>query len=138
MTCKKPSDDFWQHGHHIDSLPIENNAPGHHFAQVEEPLSCEPHTIPLNEQVEILHIILWADEHYKQWLQAVWDSDAIEGKVYLDHAEGARMIREQAKIHNMTDITKQKLATIIKALRVVLRRYGIDPKTRKANILPLE
>ena len=52
----------------------------------------------LNDYVEDVHRALWdGDPKYREFLEAVWDSDAVEGSLAIDNTMAAMMIREKAK-----------------------------------------
>jgi hypothetical protein len=71
------------------------------------------------------------NEHYRAFLSAVYDEQAIEGSLAADNAMAATMIREQAKAIGNVELANEKLATIAKGLGVVLRRYGVHRKQRR-------
>jgi len=52
----------------------------------------------------------------------------------LDNGEASRMIRERAAAAGDQRLASKKLATISKALNVVLRRYGIGRKERAREV----
>lgn len=88
----------------------------------------------LNDYVEDVHIKLWDSEDYRNYLDAVWDEDAIEGSLATDNTMAAQLIRNQARKDAVTQIASRKLATIVKALNVVLRRYQMTRRER-ANMI---
>lgn len=87
----------------------------------------------LNDHVDSIHLTLVdhpkLSAEYNQCLDAVYDEDATEGSLSYDNFKAAAMIRAYAEAggHN-SYIASKKLATLVKALNVVLRRYG---KTRQ-------
>ena len=87
----------------------------------------------LNDRVEDLHLeYLEADERYRQLLTAVHDEQSVEGKVNVDRAEAARLLREYAKTKS-NPIGDQKLVTIRRCLTVVMARYGESLREREAK-----
>jgi hypothetical protein len=58
------------------------------------------------------------------------DSDAVEGSLAIDTIKAAEMIRVFAINSNNVFIKNKNLATITRALKVVLRRYGIGREQR--------
>jgi hypothetical protein len=89
----------------------------------------------LNDRVEALHLSLYdGDEHYKDLLYAVYDEQAVEGSLAADNILAAEVIRDKAKKTGDIEVGRQKLATIAKALGVVLRRYGTSRKERRDMI----
>src|SRR5262245_16368762 len=92
------------------------------------------HQPTLNDVVHEYHIKLWSNPKYRGFLDAVYDEDAVEGSLALDNGEAARMIRDIAITEEDKRLASKKLATIVKALNVVLRRYGISRKERAAEV----
>jgi hypothetical protein len=84
----------------------------------------------INDQVEQAHLDLIADDQYIAFLSAVDNKRAVEGNLFSDDMQAATMIRDWARAHGSL-LAREKLATIIKALRVVLRRYGCSRKQRR-------
>jgi hypothetical protein len=65
----------------------------------------------------------------------VYDEQAVEGSLAADNVMAATMIREYAKkVDEDHALANEKLATISKALGVVLRRYEISRKERRNMI----
>ena len=85
----------------------------------------------LNDHVEALHLSLYEDEEYQQFIEAVYSEQAVEGSLIADDLEAARMIRDKARSIGDMTVGKQKLATLVKAMNVVLRRFGISRKERR-------
>ena len=84
----------------------------------------------LNDEVESLMLLVWEDDQFQSYLDAVYDSQAIEGSLAIDNVKLAELIRDKAKaIGNR--VAQEKLATIVKSLNVVLRRYGFSRKERR-------
>jgi len=92
------------------------------------------HEPTLNDVVHSYHVAMWEDPQYHRYLDAVYDEDAVEGSLALDNGEAARMIRERAIAADDQRLASKKLATISKALNVVLRRYGISRKERAREV----
>ena len=92
----------------------------------------------INDTVEELHLSLYNDKDlgqiYRDFLNAVYDEEAIEGSQDADDLEAARMIRTLAKERNMPMISNKKLTTIVKALNVGLRRYT-ESRAQRRNML---
>jgi hypothetical protein len=94
----------------------------------------DPKDPTLNDLVDDIHHLLVRDERYRAFLHAVYDEQAVEGSLAVDDVMAAEMIREKAKEIGSTEVARQKLATISKALHVVLRRYGLSRKERRDRI----
>lgn len=88
----------------------------------------------LNDHVEDVHVTLWDDPAYHRALEAVYDEDAVEGSLAADNFLAAMMIRDYARDKKLPFLMDKKLATIVKALNVVLKRYGISRKERAVTI----
>jgi hypothetical protein len=92
-------------------------------------------TLTLNDLVEHHHLALWADEglseKYKEYVDAVYNEDAKEGRMVFDDAEAARMIRTHAVENNDGIVANKNIATLVRALHVVWRRYNIDRNQRR-------
>lgn len=86
----------------------------------------------INDMVEDAHLALFAsDPEYPPLLDAVYDEQAVEGSLSADNIVAAQKIREWG--HD-TSLVKEKLATISKALNVVLRRYEFSRKERRNTV----
>jgi hypothetical protein len=88
----------------------------------------------LNDHVDDIHVALWEVEEYHRALEAVYDEDAIEGSLAADNLIAAQFIRKYAQDNNNPHVKTKKLATIVKSLNVVLRRYGITRKERAIQV----
>lgn len=89
----------------------------------------------LNDLVEEIHLRLYEkNERYKAFLEAVWDSDAIEGSQAIDNVMAAQLLREEAIKSNSVEVSRRKLDTIVKSLGVVLKRYGSSRKERRHTV----
>jgi hypothetical protein len=89
----------------------------------------------LNDDVDDIHVALWENnEEYMRLLDAVYDEDAVEGSLAIDNAKAAEMIRDYAKRNGVTYVANKKLATLVKSLNVVLRRYRITRKQRAVMV----
>lgn len=89
----------------------------------------------LNDYVEELHRGAWdEDESYRKFLEAVWDSDAVEGSLAGDNWEAATILRTRAQALPGNPVATKKKDTIVKALGVVLRRYEFSRKERRHTV----
>ena len=94
-----------------------------------------PLRITLNDLVEEIHLKLWDTQEYQDYIDAVYDEQAVEGSLAADNIKAAEMIRDYAREQKSDNkLATQKLATISKALGVVLRRYDISRKERRDMI----
>jgi len=83
--------------------------------------------------VEEIHLQLWdKEEDYIRLLNSVWNEQAVEGSVRIDRVCAAEMVRDYAQKRGDNPAGKANLATIVKALGVILKRYRISPKQRRA------
>jgi hypothetical protein len=90
----------------------------------------------INDEVESIHLQLLDDqnrrEHYTKLLFAVYDEQAVEGSLSCDNCLAAMLIRDVAQENGENHpLTREKLATISKALGVVMRRYHQSRKERR-------
>jgi hypothetical protein len=86
----------------------------------------------INDMVEDLHLeLVETSDEYRGFLDAVWDEQAIEGSLAADNTMAAQLIRAEAVRRNVPQIATAKLATIVKALNIVLRRYGVSRNDRR-------
>lgn len=88
----------------------------------------------LNDHIDDIHDALWPDPAYRRALEAVYDEDAIEGSLAADNFVAAGMIRAYAVKEDNRHVKDKKLATIVKSLNIVLRRYGIGRRERALTI----
>jgi len=91
-------------------------------------------SLTLNDRVETQHRYLSStDSEYPKYLWAVFDEQAVEGSLTDDDHEAARRIRDLSltKEHADPVIAGEKIASIKKSLRIVLRRYHQGRKERK-------
>jgi hypothetical protein len=89
----------------------------------------------LNDYVEDIHRMLWDnDTEYRNFLEAVWDSDAVEGSLSIDNTMAAMMIRDKAREIDGNPVGKKKLDTIVKSLGVCLRRYENSRRERRNTV----
>jgi hypothetical protein len=87
--------------------------------------------IKFNDQVEAIHLSLLDNDEYRAFLAALDNKQAVEGSLFDDDVMAAKMIREQAAKLGYVEVAQAKLTAIVKALRVVLRRYGMSRKERR-------
>jgi hypothetical protein len=87
----------------------------------------------VNDMVEEVHLLLADDEQYVEYLNAVWDEQAVEGSLSADNLMAAQMVRTRAKAIG-NGAQSEKLATISKSINVILRRYGFSRKERRDTV----
>jgi hypothetical protein len=91
----------------------------------------------INDRVETLLIDAFGNDQFVEYLKAVGDEEAVEGSLACDNVKAAEFIRDLASKSSKEGmardsvIAEAKLATIVKALNVCLRRYNISRKDRK-------
>lgn len=89
----------------------------------------------LNDEVDDINTRLWENPDYRKWFEALWMSDTIEGSFHDDDHEAARMIREYAEHNHFPLAASAKLASIVKSLGVVHRRFtGMSRKERQQSV----
>lgn len=92
----------------------------------------------INDLVEEVVVKLWDnDAKFMRYVDAIYDSAAVEGSLDDDDTMAALMIRDRAGKDNHVEVAAQNVRTIKLAMRVVLRRFGIDRPTREAEGIPL-
>jgi hypothetical protein len=88
-----------------------------------------------NDQLEDIVVELYDDKKFQDLMKGVWDEECVEGSVPADNFSAAELIRVLArKKDEESDVAKAKLATIVKALNVVMRRYGESRKERRMTV----
>lgn len=91
----------------------------------------------INDHVEdVLEVLVNKSPEFRALLEAVWDTDAVEGSLSADNIIAAQMIRDAARKEDPEHhpLAKRKLATLVRSLGVVLRRYDADRKTRRQTV----
>jgi len=88
----------------------------------------------LNDTVEEVVVALYEHDDFRAFINAVYDEQAIEGSLAADNIMAAEMIRAKATKLGYVELSKEKLATIAKALGVILRRYGYSRKDRRNTV----
>ncbi len=113
----------------VPSIPLPRTR-----VEFEKRRSVQPR-LTLNDHINAIHSELWEqDENYMEYLDAVYDSEAVEGSLAADNIKAAEVIREYAKDNGVKAISNKKLATIVKSLNVVLRRYHASRKERATTL----
>jgi hypothetical protein len=82
-----------------------------------------------HDQVDALFIMLFEEENptFRRYLKA---RDHVEGSLAADTFMAALMIRDRAKLLKLP-IAREKLATIVRVLGVVLRARGLGREERR-------
>lgn len=87
-------------------------------------------TVNLHDQVEQIITDLIPDDIFFALIDAVYPEQSIEGSLTADDHEAARMIRDYAKDNGYPVVRHQKIQTLIRSLKVVLRRYDLGRRQR--------
>lgn len=91
----------------------------------------------LNDLVHDIHKLLLSDEalneQYRAYLDAIWPEQTVEGSFKTDDTMAAIMIRDRARTED-TPVQKEKLSSIEKSLRVVLKRYHMGREFRRETL----
>jgi hypothetical protein len=85
----------------------------------------------LNDDVDDIHLRLWENPKYREYLWPIWREDTVEGSFIADDIQAASLIREYAKEHDIALASRAKLQSIVRSLHVVCRRFGITRKERQ-------
>src|SRR5262245_15386496 len=89
----------------------------------------------LNAVTEPILLSLYDNASFRRLLTAVYDSDAEEGSCAADDFKAAEMIRDKSKsLDPNSMLSRAKLATIVKAMKVIQRRYGASRKQRRNTV----
>jgi hypothetical protein len=92
------------------------------------------HERTINDYVEDIHLKLIADQHYNDLLHAIYDEQAVTGLMRVDDVLAAQLIQKYAVDNNVLEVASAKLATVVKAMKVVLRRYRASRKIRRNTV----
>jgi hypothetical protein len=92
------------------------------------------HERTLNDQIEDILVQLYDDVELQRYLNAVYDEDAVEGSLAIDNGEAARIIRNWAQKNDRSEVAGKKLATIVKSMNTVLRRYEESRRERRDKV----
>jgi hypothetical protein len=93
----------------------------------------------LNDEVDDVHVVLWANPAYRALHDAVWPEEAVEGSLAADNIFAALEVRKYAKLNKDNEakyprIVRAKAATLAKALGYVTRRYGQNRSQRRSTV----
>ena len=90
----------------------------------------------LIDRVEEYHALLWDSPEYREFHQAVFDEDAVEGDLDLDDAAAAQMIRTLAREQKDTYVGTKTTKAIRTALRWAVKRFenGSREERREAGL----
>lgn len=88
----------------------------------------------INDLVEEIIVKLW-DQHeeFMKYVNAIYDEQAVEGSLNDDDVMAALIIRDIAKKDKHVEVAAQNVATIKRAMRVGLRRFGISRPEREGQ-----
>lgn len=94
----------------------------------------------INDLVEEVFIKLWEiDQPFMKLIEPIYDSEALEGSIDDNYTMAALIIRDLAKKDKHVEVANKNLRTIKLAMKVVLRRYGIDvPEREEKAELPTQ
>lgn len=85
----------------------------------------------INDLVEEIIVKLWDnDENFMKYVEAIYDSDAVEGSLVEDDVMAALIIRDVARKEKQTEVADKNLHTIKQAMKVGLRRFGVSRPER--------
>lgn len=80
----------------------------------------------INDLVEEVIVKLWDnDENFMKYIDAIYDSQAVEGSMDDDDVMAALIIRDTAKRDKHVEVSDQNVHTIKLAMRVALRRFDV-------------
>jgi hypothetical protein len=117
-------------------LPVPPDLPGTRTALLAQYKLKKKRTI--NDLVEEVIVRLWESEDFQRYLYPIYDSQAVEKSLEIDNVMMAIMIRNEAKKADNHEVAGQPLDTIERAMKVALRRFDVDRRTRAEQAeLPL-
>jgi len=95
--------------------------------------------LTINDHIQIAHRELREDDEYLRLVDAIYDSEAIEGSLTDDDVMAALKIRKWAEEYadsspSAKEILKANTATIRRAHLIVLNRYGMGRKQRRKMV----
>lgn len=91
------------------------------------------HHQTINDEVEVYFLPLYEEnEDFRGLLEAVYDSEAVEGSMRADDYDAATMLRQSAP--EGSRVAQANKETLRRALGVVLRRYNISRNERRGSI----
>lgn len=86
----------------------------------------------INDLVEEIVVKLWDnDEKFMKYVNAIYDSQAVEGSMDDDDVMAAIIIRDTAARDKHVEVAQQNVRTIKLAMRVALKRFGISRNERE-------
>lgn len=96
----------------------------------------------VNDDVDDIHLALWreSDEEtdrglrYRSLLLAIYDPQAVSGSLRIDDVLASLIIKEYAAENGIRNVASEREATIVRALRVVLRRFGLSRERRRSMV----
>jgi hypothetical protein len=91
----------------------------------------------LNTDMDRVVRALWENPDFRKWLNACWDSEALEGAKVADDFMATEMIREYCQRKDFPElhyIGRKNLWTIRQSMNVVLRRFGMSRKQRAQTV----
>jgi hypothetical protein len=91
--------------------------------------------LTLIDYVLRLHFKLWPQEDYRNFGDAVFDEQAITGRMDFDDLRCADMILALAKEEGEMAVMNEKPAAVVHALKYVRNRYNIGRKQRRRQAL---
>lgn len=88
----------------------------------------------VNAMVEEIHKRLIVNETYVRLLDATVHEQSVEGSIVVDDTIAAQMIRAEAVLID-SPLKNEKISTIIKSLRQVLKWYGLSRYQRRTGFI---
>ncbi len=89
----------------------------------------------LNDYVDDILAKLWGvSSIFMRFLDAVDDAGSVEGSLAIDNVKAAECIRDYARNNDIPYVAEQRLASIVRSLNVVLKRYRMSRKERAVTV----
>jgi len=91
----------------------------------------------INDLVEEVIVKLWDNnEEFMKYVNAIYDSEAVEGSMDDDDVMAALIIRDTAKQDKHIEVADRNIHTIKLAMRVALKRFDVGRGQRFNLALP--
>lgn len=95
------------------------------------------HKRTINDLVQDIVLKLWPDQNFMKYLDATYDSEAVTGSRMIDDVLAAQIIQQTADKAGDSEVSEKKLDTIVRAMKVAQKRFGIGRQQRSDEGEPI-
>ena len=90
----------------------------------------------LNDAVEanILDVVNGGNAEFHKLINGTHNEHAVEGSINADNFMAAKMLRDHASEKGDSLVANTDLTSVVRAMGVALRRYGLDRTTRRKSV----